>query len=288
MEGALLIAVATMGGLGLLFAAALAIADRKLRVEENPLIAQANDLLPGANCGACGMAGCYDFAVKLVEGSVKVTGCPVGGEDTANDLAELLGVEAGSSVKMLPRIHCNGGNAEAVSKEVEYDGPLTCSAMHLISGGNKLCFYGCLGEGDCVRACPFDALVMNPNGLPEVLPDVCTGCGICAQTCPRHLIEMHPEDREFFVFCKNQDDAKTAKSICKVACIGCSLCARKSEGAIEMVNNLAVIDYDKLNPEIVPFEKCPTNAIGSFQKLVLGKVEEKEVKEEAKEEAAEG
>ena len=262
MDATLIIAIATMGGLGLVFAGGLAIADKKLRVFEDPKIAQINEALPNANCGGCGYAGCYDFAVNVVAGKASVTGCPVGGEDTAKDVANIMGVDAGASVKMLPRILCRGGNSEAVKKMVDYYGPLSCSAMSIVSGGDKQCYYGCLGGGDCVEACPFNAMIINENGLPEVIEELCTGCGNCEKACPRNVIEMHPSDREVFVFCKNHDDPKTAKDVCKVSCMGCGICSRKSDGGIDMDNNLAVINFDKLNPDIIPYDKCKSGAIG--------------------------
>ncbi|MBS3944067.1 MAG: RnfABCDGE type electron transport complex subunit B [Melioribacter sp.] len=261
MELTIIIAIATMGGLGFIFASGLAFADKKLRVEENPLIGKVNDVLPNANCGGCGSAGCYDFAVKVVDGKALPTGCPVGGEETAITIAEILGVETGTAIKMVPKILCRGGNSEAVKKMTEYYGPISCKAMALVSGGDKLCFYGCLGGGDCVEACPFGAMIMNENELPEVIEEICTGCGICVKACPRNIIEMHPADRNVFVFCKNQDDPKRSKEVCSVACIGCGICARKSDGGIEMVNNLGIINYDKLDDSKIPFEKCSTGAI---------------------------
>lgn len=268
MEFSFLIAVVIMGGLGLILAGGLAFADRKLRVEENPLIAQINELLPNANCGGCGNAGCYDFAVKVVEGNAPVIGCPVGGEEVAQAIASLLGVEAGSSVKLVPRILCRGGNYEAVKKNAEYFGPLSCKAMAIVSGGNKMCYYGCLGGGDCVEACPFDAMFINENGLPEVIEELCTGCGICAKACPRDIIEIHPQNRNVFVFCKNQDDPKRAKEVCTVACIGCGICARKSDGGVEMVNNLGIINYDKFDESKIPFDKCSTGAIKKLNNII--------------------
>ncbi len=279
MDATLLIAIATMGGLGFLFAGGLAIADKKLRVYEDPKIAEINEVLPGANCGGCGYAGCYDFAVNVVGGKASVTGCPVGGEDCAQDVANIMGVDAGASVKMLPRILCRGGHQEAVKKMVDYYGPLSCSAMAVVSGGDKQCYYGCLGGGDCVEACPFNAMVMNDNGLPEVIEELCTGCGNCEKACPRNVIEMHPSDREVFVFCKNHDDPKTSKDVCTVSCMGCGICARKSDGGVEMDNNLAIINFDKLDPEKIPFDKCKSGAIGYLdgrEKKLL------EVKEEQK------
>jgi Na+-translocating ferredoxin:NAD+ oxidoreductase RNF subunit RnfB len=261
MELSVIIAIATMGGLGFIFAGGLAFADKKLRVEENPLIGQVNDLLPNANCGGCGSAGCYDFTVKVVEGKALPTGCPVGGEETAKKIAELLGVETGNTVKNVPVILCRGGKKEAAKKIADYYGPLSCAASAIVSGGDKLCFYGCLGGGDCVEACPFGAIFMNDNGLPEVVEEICTGCGLCAKACPRNIIEMHPVDRNVFVFCKNQDEPKRAKEVCSVACIGCGICARKSDGGVEMIGNLGVVIHDKLDESKIPFEKCSTGAI---------------------------
>lgn len=261
MEIGIILAVATMGGLGFVFAGALAVADKKLRVEENPLIAQVNEILPAANCGGCGYAGCYDFAVNIVGGAAPVTGCPVGGQDTAIDVAMLMGIDASTSVKMIPRILCCGDNEDAVKKMTAYYGPLSCSAIAQISGGDKLCLYGCVGGSDCVAACPFDAMIMSSNGLPEVIEELCTGCGICVKACPRYIIEMHPIDRDAFVFCKNHDDPKTSKSVCKVSCIGCGICSRKSDGGVVMDNFLAVIDYDKFDESKIPFDKCSTKVM---------------------------
>ena len=206
MDLSLIIAVSTMGGLGLIFAGALAVADKKLRVEEDPKIEKINEVLPNANCGACGNAGCYDFAVKVVEGKAAANGCPVGGKDVVDEISSILGIDGGDSVKLVARVLCRGGNNEAAVKEVSYSGPQNCAVQALVSGGEKLCLYGCLGGGDCVAACQFDAMYMNENGLPMVIDELCTGCGLCAKACPRGVIEIHPEDRNLFVFCKNQDD----------------------------------------------------------------------------------
>jgi Na+-translocating ferredoxin:NAD+ oxidoreductase subunit B len=262
MEFTFWIAVATMGGLGFFFAGALAIADKKLRVVENPLIGQVNDVLPNANCGACGNAGCYDFAVKVVDGKVALNGCPVGGQDLIDDISAILGIEGTASSKQVARILCKGGNKEAAKKNAEYIGPQNCTVMALISGGDKLCLYGCLGGGDCVEACQFNAMYMDDNGLPVVIEELCTGCGLCVKACPRGVIEVHPAEREVFVFCKNLDDPKTARKVCSAACIGCAICARKSDGGVVMKDNLAIIDYSKLDMSKVPLEKCSTNAIG--------------------------
>lgn len=262
MEITLLIAIATMGGLGFIFAGALAFADKKLRVEENPKIGEVNEVLPNANCGACGNAGCYDFAVKVVNGEAKINGCPVGGQEVVDEISRILGIESSKSVKLVARILCNGGLNEAKFKDgVKYIGPEGCAVKTVVAGGEKMCLYGCLGGGDCVDACQFGAIFMNEDGLPVVIEELCTGCGQCVDACPRGVIEIHPEDRELFVFCKNHDDPKRSKEVCKVACIGCGICARKSDGSIVMKDFLPEIDYSKLDISKIPLDKCSTKAI---------------------------
>lgn len=267
MDFTLIIAIATMGGLGFIFAGALAIADKKLRVVEDPKIAEVNEVLPNANCGACGKAGCYDFAVNVVDGSSSISGCPVGGQDVVDEIASILGLESSASVKLVARILCDGGNIEAVNKSgAEYSGPQSCGVKTIVAGGDKMCLYGCLGGADCVDACQFGAIFMNENGLPIVVEELCTGCGQCVAVCPRGVIEIHPEDRELFVFCKNHDDPKRSKEVCSVACFGCGICARKSDGGIEMRDFLPEINYDKLDLSKIPLDKCNPGAIRFINK----------------------
>ncbi len=267
MDSILIIALATMGGLGFIFAGGLAFADKKLRVEENPLIAKVNELLPNANCGACGNAGCYDFAFKVVNDKAAPISCPVCDEETASEIARLVGSDVGNTVKYLPRILCRGGVDKAKSKDVFYAGPSSCALMEIVSGGNKKCSYGCLGGGDCVNACKFNAIYMSEDKLPVIIEELCKGCGLCAQACPLGIIEMHPADRDLFVYCKNHDDPKTSKENCSAACIGCGICSRNSNGAIEIIDNLAVIHYELLNSLEIPIEKCPTHAINKVEKV---------------------
>lgn len=257
----LLASLATMGGLGALFAAALAIADKKLRVEEDPRIGVVAEALPGANCGACGFAGCGAYADAVVTAGAPVNKCPVGGQDTATRVGAIMGVEAGLMVRHVARLLCRGTAAVAHLK-ARYEGPTGCAVQALVAGGAKACQWGCLGGGDCAAACSFGAIEMGPAGLPVIDDLACTACAACVTACPRGLLELHPIDREFFVFCKSHDDPKLAKWACDAACIGCGICARQSDGAIVMVDNLPVIDYDRLDPARIPLDRCKPGAIG--------------------------
>jgi RnfABCDGE-type electron transport complex B subunit len=262
----LFVPILTMTALGFLFSTGLVLAYKKLKVEEDPKIASINEVLPQANCGACGYSGCRAFAEAVAKGKAPVTGCPVGGEETARLVAETLGVDAGEIVKMVARLHC-GGTVEAANSRGVYSGIPTCYASHLV-GGNKQCSYGCMGYGDCAKDCLFDALYMGEDGLPVVIEDKCTACGKCVDACPRNLFALHPLTQEILVFCKSEDRGPMARKVCKAACIACGICARACPDAIVMENNLAVItDFKKIDPEKIPeIEKCPTDAIGRIHK----------------------
>ncbi len=251
-----------MGGLGFLFSGALGIADKLLRVESDPRVDKIYDILPGANCGACGCAGCYDFAEKVVKQEAGVNGCPMGGEETAAEIACVLGIKIDTSNdRLLPRVLCSGTSNTCKIKNGSYTGSQSCAVQDIVGGGQSLCYYGCLGGGDCVKACPFGAMIMNKNGLPEVIEDLCTGCGICAKACPRNIIEMHQADRKLFVFCKSHDDPKKSREVCSASCIGCGICARKSNGAITMENYLPVVHHDKIKLDELRLNQCPTKVI---------------------------
>ncbi|MBC8213529.1 MAG: RnfABCDGE type electron transport complex subunit B [Candidatus Marinimicrobia bacterium] len=259
---AILISMVSMGGLGILFSAGLSIANKKLYVEEDSRIVQIADELPGANCGGCGLPGCNSFAENVVNAKIGIDGCPVSTEDAVAEIATIMGIEAVAGEKKIARIICRGGNDET-AKKADYHGIQTCTAAKLMGGGEKLCNYGCLGFGECVDACPFDAIFMTENGLPEVIKDKCTGCGKCAEACPREIIEIHPISNKLFVLCKNHDAPKIARTVCTKACIGCQICVRAvDEGAMFMDNHLAKINYDVFgkHPEL-PTEKCSTKGL---------------------------
>jgi len=262
----LLIPILTMTALGFLFSSGLVLAYKKLRVEEDPKIEKVSETLPQANCGACGFSGCRAFAEAVVKGEAEANGCPVGGSEVAQEVAAILGVKAGEIIRKVARVHCRGTH-QAAKDRGSYLGISTCYASHLL-GGNKQCSYGCIGYGDCVRACLFDAIYIGEEGLPIIKEDKCTACGNCVDACPRNILELHPLSQNILVFCRSEDRGPTARKVCKNACIACGICVRACPDAIVLEKNLAVItDYKKIDPEKIPeIEKCPTDSIGLLRK----------------------
>jgi len=256
------VSMVSMGGLGALFAAGLAVANKKLHVEEDPRIALIVDNLPGANCGGCGLPGCGSFAESVVHGEIEISGCPVCNDDARESIAGVMGIEASKGEKIVARVMCQGGQYESAQKG-EYLGIQNCTAAHISGGGDKLCLHGCLGYGECVDSCPFDAMEMSENGLPQIDEDKCTGCGNCVDACPRNIIELHGEVDTIFVACRNTDIPKDSRKVCIRACSGCGLCVKGvEEGMMTVENNLARIDYHLYGQgKELPTQKCVTNAL---------------------------
>ena len=259
--GMILISALSMGAIGAVLAGFLAFADKKMKVEDDPMVEALTGALPGSNCGGCGFAGCRVFAEALMKGNALPNACVAGGSETSKAVAEILGVDAGSMKRNIAVVLCKGGNNEA-ERRATYRGEMTCTAETL-TGADKSCSYGCLGLGECVDACKFDAMAMNDNGLPVVFYDKCVGCGACARACPRNIIETHPEDHKLFVYCRSRDKGAYAKKVCKVACIACGLCVKdcSAPGGIALKDNLAVINHDVAPQNDESIRRCPTKCI---------------------------
>jgi len=257
-----LVSIGSMGLLGALFSAGLSIANKKLHVDEDPRILTISEELPGTNCGACGYAGCTNLAEYLVIGEADISTCAVVSEEATEEIAQVLGVEATKSEQKIARVMCQGGEQEA-AKKAGYVGIQSCLAVHIISGGEKLCEYGCLGFGDCLEVCPFDAIYVNNNKLPSIIESLCTGCGKCVEICPRGVIEMHPKTHRLFVLCKNHDNPKNSRKVCTKVCLGCKICVRAvDEGQMFMSDFLAKINYEIYGREdFLPTDKCPTECL---------------------------
>ncbi|HPZ12998.1 MAG TPA: RnfABCDGE type electron transport complex subunit B [Bacillota bacterium] len=254
-------ALLSMGAMGLIFGISLGAASKKLAVEQDPRIDQIMEVLPGANCGGCGFAGCSALAGAIVSGDAPVTGCPVGKSAVAEKIAKIMGVECATTEPKHARVLCRGSRKNA-AELYEYRGLQDCRSAQLTGGGAKVCTYGCLGFGSCVAACQFGAMSMGPDGLPVVDDSLCTGCGKCVGACPRGLIELRAAGESVDVVCKSHARGPVVRQACSVGCIGCGLCARNCpEKAIEIVNNLAVIDQAKCTRCGICIEKCPQKCI---------------------------
>ncbi|MBN1999028.1 Fe-S cluster domain-containing protein [candidate division KSB1 bacterium] len=279
--------IIALGGLGFLFGAGLAYASKKFSVEVDPKVELVQDVLPNANCGACGQPGCAAFAEAVVAGRVAPNKCTPGGSETAQRISDILGVSGVEAEE--PRVavlQCQGGNKEAPDK-FEYQGINDCQAAMMIAGGAKACKYGCLGLGSCVRACLFDALHMNDNGLPVVDEDKCTACGICVTTCPRNIFTLIPRSQTVYLGCVSQDKAKAVKSVCKVGCFACKICTIPKvtpSGCIIMEENLPVIQ-DITHEELYEAaKKCPTKSYVIRIKQKVTEEQKPEVQEKKQEE----
>lgn len=262
----ILVAVISLGAIGLISAVILYVASKKFAVYEDPRIGQVAQVLPQANCGGCGFPGCSGFAAACVKaGSLEGKMCPVGGQPTMEKVASILGLEAVASEPKVAVVRCNGTCANR-PKLTQYDGVRSCVVANSTFGGETGCTFGCLGCGDCVSACQFDAIHMNPEtGLPEVDESKCTACGACSKACPRNIIEIRPKgknNRRVYVQCVNKDKGAVARKACAAACIGCGKCVKVCPfEAITLENNLAYIDPAKCKSCRKCEMECPQHAI---------------------------
>ncbi len=259
----LLEAILAMGLLALIFAVGLAVASKKFKVKKDPRVDEVLNVLPGTNCGACGYASCKAYAEAVATNKdVPVDLCVPGQEEVAEKVAKIVEREVGEKkVELVAQLKCAGGKEEAKTK-YSYKGVKTCKAASLLSKGPKACSYGCIGFGDCVNVCEFNALSMGSNGLPVVDKEKCTACAACVKECPKNLFKLVPKDKKVHVLCNSKDTGRIVTRFCKVGCTAYKLCEKSCPAdAIHVKNNLAEIDYSKCTMCGKCVSVCPTKVI---------------------------
>jgi len=257
----IILPIISIAALALVFGGLLGFASKKFYVEVDPKVEQIQAILPGVNCGGCGLPGCGMFAQSVADGKANYDGCPVAGAEGALAIAAVLGIEASASARKIAFVMCNGID-DNVKRNYNYSGPRSCiAASQLALGGNKACTYACIGLASCKNACPFDAV--NIVDSVSVIDEAkCTACGKCVEVCPKKLIDIMPEKGRVRVMCNSKDKGKVVRENCRAGCIGCMLCQKACEfDAVIIENNIATIDYEKCTMCNACVGKCPTKAI---------------------------
>jgi Na+-translocating ferredoxin:NAD+ oxidoreductase RNF subunit RnfB len=251
--------------LGIVFGIALAIVASKFVVKVDPKVEQVREALPGANCGACGFAGCMGYAEAVVANAdVAPNLCAPGKSPVAEKIAQITGKAAAKVEPKIARVFCQGGRSKSQRKFI-YTGVMDCTAAVLAAGGDKSCDFGCLGYGTCMRACPFDAITMSDDNLPIISPEKCTACGKCVAACPKQVIELAQMSKSVVISCHSRDKGADTKKKCQVGCIACGICVRTCPvDAIKIENNCARINHEKCITCGLCVKKCPTNAIYDY------------------------
>jgi Na+-translocating ferredoxin:NAD+ oxidoreductase subunit B len=260
MTGALAAGLA-LAALAVLLSGILLVAGRLLRVKEDPRLERLVSLLPGTNCGACGRAGCRAFATALLSKEASPAGCPVSSPAAQRRIANFLQVAVGVAERRVARLACAGGR-DVAPVLASYEGDRQCATAAVVAGGGKACAWGCLGFGDCERACDFDAIRMSPRGLPVVDEARCTACGDCVRACPKDLFRIVPEKQPLWVACNNPLAGNSLLETCRVACTACGRCVQDAPDWLRLERNLPLfVDGATGSPPRAAVDRCPTGAI---------------------------
>ncbi|MFA6383968.1 MAG: RnfABCDGE type electron transport complex subunit B [Candidatus Omnitrophota bacterium] len=256
----IILPVITLSVLGAIFGVGLAIASKVFAVKIDPRLENIHGLLPGANCGACGAAGCFGFAESLLSGTMPLDSCKGVTDENREKIARILGQTIEKKIKKIAVLHCNAG--AKVKNKYTYTGIKDCVAANNLMQGPKACLFGCIGFGTCVRACPFGALSMSREGLPVVDIHKCKACNKCVTTCPKKLFTLEAISHPVHVACSSRAIGKNTKAVCPVGCIACKLCEKACKfDAIHVTNNLAAIDYHKCTSCGECAQACPAKTI---------------------------
>ena len=260
-----MVPVLIVTGIGILAGVILSAAAKFMAVKVDERFEKIRAELPGANCGACGYAGCDQYAQALVENPDLATNlCVPGGAGAAKALSEIMGVSFEATVPNYAVVHCNG-TCNNTQYAVDYEGPATCAACSTLFGGRGTCPNACLGFGDCVKVCPYGAIDLV-DGVAVVDKNLCVGCGLCAKTCPKALISLIPVTSNVYVRCSSQEKGAATRKACKTGCIACRKCEKACPSqAITIVNNHAVIDPAKCTNCGTCVAQCPTGAIHEYK-----------------------
>lgn len=256
----IIIPTLTLGILGAIFGIGLSFASKKFEVKIDPRLEKITGLLPGANCGACGQAGCFGLAEEILSGKQSVNACRVIDEKNKEKISEILGQKLDKHIKKMAICHCGGG--AKVKNRFIYTGKKDCVWANTLLSGNKECLYGCLGLETCVNACPFGAIKLSAENLPIIDPIKCKACNKCVIACPKKLFSLMPHAHKVYVACSSHDCAKDTRVACPVGCIGCKMCEKTCKfGAIQVKDNLAVIDNTKCTSCGECVKVCPRKII---------------------------
>ena len=246
--------------IGLIAAVLLALASHFLSVKEDERVTTLRSFLPGANCGACGYAGCDEYAKAVAAGKAEVSLCIPGAQEVSDSISKYLGVDSKVADKKVAFVGCNG-TPDATSRENDYQGVKTCKAASMLYSGPNACKYGCLACGDCANVCPVNAICVE-DGVARVNRNICIGCGLCVKKCPKDIIKLVPLDAKVAVMCNSKDKGAVSRKKCKNSCIGCKKCELNCpSGAIKVIDNLAVIDYSECTNCLKCAEVCVTGCI---------------------------
>ena len=261
----IVLAIIVMGVLGAGMSVMLVLASKKFAVKENPQVEELMEVLPGANCGACGFAGCRAFAEEKAKNPSGDAFCPVGGDQVAKAMAEILGVQMEEQKPMVARLKCCGTN-DVSALVGDYEGIRDCRAAMLLYPGHKICPYGCIGLGSCIRACQFGA-ISKYNGIVRIDEEKCVGCRACVSACPKNLIEMMPKESHIYVACSSNDRGGQVRTACSAGCIGCKKCEKACPvEAIRVTDFLARVDPEKCIECGKCVEVCPVQVIRDLRK----------------------